>query len=506
MWCRRSVEPVDPAGLRSWLKGRLPDYLVPSVFVVLGRLPLTGSGKVDRRALPVPDVRVAQRAYVPPRSGAERVLAGIWAELLGAGQVGIEDNFFELGGDSILSIQVVSRARQAGLALSSKDIFVYQSIAELAAAGVLGQAAAPAAGAPEVAGPAPLAPIQRWFTQTGPGDLGHFTMSVLAELDPAAGPEVLAGAVEAVVAHHEGLRMRFRRDGGGWVQEVAPAGTAAVCDRRDLSGLAAGAQDAAMEQAAAAAQAGLDITAGPLVRAVLFMLGAGRAPRLFITVHHLVVDGVSWRILLGDLETACRQLRAGQPAGLEPVATSYRQWARALAGQVRAGAFDDDLDYWARVPGTVPAALPPGRDGAGPTSQDRASQDRASQDRASQDRASQDRASQDRAARTGSTRSGGPPPSPCGWASRRPMRCCTRCPGSTGPRSTTCCWRRWAGRSPTGPAGTGCWSRWKATAAKRSPAAWTCPGRWGGSPPSSRSRCTCPPPRARARPRTGARR
>ena len=375
------LAPVDPAGLRSWLKGRLPDYLVPSVFVVLGRLPLTGSGKVDRRALPVPDVRVAQRAYVPPRSGAERVLAGIWAELLGAGQVGIEDNFFELGGDSILSIQVVSRARQAGLALSSKDIFVYQSIAELAAAGVLGQAAAPAAGAPEVAGPAPLAPIQRWFTQTGPGDLGHFTMSVLAELDPAAGPEVLAGAVEAVVAHHEGLRMRFRRDGGGWVQEVAPAGTAAVCDRRDLSGLAAGAQDAAMEQAAAAAQAGLDITAGPLVRAVLFILGAGRAPRLFITVHHLVVDGVSWRILLGDLETACRQLRAGQPAGLEPVATSYRQWARALAGQVRAGAFDDDLDYWARVPGTVPAALPPGRDGAGPTSQDRASQDRASQDR-----------------------------------------------------------------------------------------------------------------------------
>ena len=273
MWCRRVRGELAgrgwwiAAGLRSWLKGRLPDYLVPSVFVVLGRLPLTGSGKVDRRALPVPDVRVEQKAYVAPRSGAERVLAGIWAELLGAGQVGAEDNFFELGGDSILSIQVVSRARQAGLALSSKDMFVYQSIAELAAAGVLGRAAAPAAGAPEVAGPAPLAPIQRWFVQAGPGALGHFTMAVLAELDRALD---VTAARRCWPARWTRWWPTMRRCGcgsavtdGGWVQDVAPAGTAAVFDRRDLSGLAAGAQDAAMQAAAAAAQAGLDITGRP---------------------------------------------------------------------------------------------------------------------------------------------------------------------------------------------------------------------------------------------------
>ncbi|HEY4461127.1 MAG TPA: amino acid adenylation domain-containing protein, partial [Streptosporangiaceae bacterium] len=215
---------ADAAELRSWLKGRLPDYLVPSAFVTLDRLPLTRSGKVDRRALPAPDMHTQPKPYVAPRSDAERALAAIWAGVLGAAQVGTEDNFFELGGDSILSIQVVSRARSAGLALTSKDIFLHQTIGELSAAGLLEQAALPS-GADEEAGPAPLGPIQRWFTQTAIGHLGHFTMSVFGELDDQADADALARSVDAVVARHDALRMRLVRRDGQWQQDVAPAET-----------------------------------------------------------------------------------------------------------------------------------------------------------------------------------------------------------------------------------------------------------------------------------------
>jgi amino acid adenylation domain-containing protein/non-ribosomal peptide synthase protein (TIGR01720 family) len=359
----RDGQPVETPGLRSWLKGRLPDYMVPSAFVPLDRLPLTASGKVDRRALPAPDVRAEQAEYVAPRTGAESVLAGVWAELLGAAQVGMADNFFELGGDSILSLQVVSRARAAGLTLTSKDIFLHQTIAGLSAAGVLDQATAPPGLAAEEGGPAPLGPIQRWFTQTMTGNLNHFAMSVLAGLDERVDAGALALAVGAVVAHHDALRTRFRDRAGSWAQDVAAAETAAVFDRLDLAGLDGQAQDAAMEEAAAAAQASLDIRTGPLIRGLLFTLGASRPPRLFLTVHHLVIDGVSWRVLLEDVDTAYRQIKRGQPADLDARTTGYRHWARTLAEQVRTGAFDEDLDYWTRAPASVPARLPAGQAG-----------------------------------------------------------------------------------------------------------------------------------------------
>src|SRR5262249_43826123 len=153
--------------------------------------------------------------------------------------------------------------------------------------------------------------------------------------------DALARALAAVVAHHHALRMRFIRDGGQWLQDVAPTDTTPVLDRRDLSSLGPDAQRAAMEQAADVARARLDIAAGPLVRAMLFTVGGGRAPMLFIAAHHLVIDGVSWRILLGDLETAYRQVQAGQPIDLGPASTSYRQWARTLTAQALAGVFDD---------------------------------------------------------------------------------------------------------------------------------------------------------------------
>ncbi|HWO67117.1 MAG TPA: amino acid adenylation domain-containing protein, partial [Umezawaea sp.] len=344
---------VAHAELRTWLARELPDYMVPSAFVALDALPLSDNGKVDRRALPAPEGRPDTR-HVEPTTPVERELARVWAEVLRVDRVGIEDNFFELGGDSILSIQLVSRARQAGLRLSSKDVFLHPTVAELAATATAAVDHAPEA---PTAGPAPLTPIQEWFFDTAPRAPHHFTMSTHVELAPNLDERAFGAAVDAVVAHHAALRTRFTRVDGRWVQDVAPTPPTGVLRVRDLSGLDESARRKAADADALDAQSGLDLAEGPLVRAVLFRLGEGRS-RLFLAVHHLVVDGVSWRVLLGDLDTAYQQLLRGEPVALDPVGTAFATWARRLAERVAAGELDADLDHWTGFAASAPADLP----------------------------------------------------------------------------------------------------------------------------------------------------
>ncbi|HEX3788439.1 MAG TPA: non-ribosomal peptide synthase/polyketide synthase [Pseudonocardiaceae bacterium] len=354
---------AQPAELRAELKQRLPDYFVPAAFVVLDRLPLSPNGKVNRRALPDPEVGADLRAhYLAPSTPVQATLADIWATVLGAERVGVLDNFFELGGDSILSIQVVSLARQAGIAVTTKDIFLRQTIAELAT--TIGSTTAPETSAAEpISGPAPLTPIQRWFFDTH-GALGHFTMSTLVELTEQLDPEALRTAVAEVIGRHDALRARFRSVADDWQQEIAPTEPTAVFERRNMSAMDESGQDAAMDAAALAAQAGLDLADGPLIRVILFQLGPDRRPRLFLTVHHLAMDGVSWRILLGDLDTAYQQAANGEPVTLPAVPTDFGQWAHRLVGHVRSGALDEDLTYWAKLGTTAAGALPVDLDGA----------------------------------------------------------------------------------------------------------------------------------------------
>ncbi|HEY2724811.1 MAG TPA: amino acid adenylation domain-containing protein [Pseudonocardiaceae bacterium] len=354
---------LDIAGLRSFLKQRLPDYLVPTAFVVLDELPLSPAGKLDRRALPAPDSRPrSDSEYVAPRTPVEHELARIWAETLGAERVGIEDNFFGLGGDSILSIQLVSRARQAGLRLASRDVFVHQTIAELATAVRVDEQ--PAVVEQDVAGPAPLAPIQHWLFETEQTNPHHVTMSTFVELTDDLDREALRAALDALVAQHDALRMRFFRENGHWRQEVAETEPVPLLIQRDLSTLDAAQQRSAMADNAIAAQAGMDLGAGPLIRAVLFTFGPARRARLFLAVHHLVVDGVSLRILQEDLERAYDQITTGRPVDLGEKTTSYRQWAQRLTEHVRAGRLDRDLPYWTALTAGTSADLP--LDGTGP--------------------------------------------------------------------------------------------------------------------------------------------
>ncbi|VVJ19160.1 Polyketide synthase modules and related proteins [Amycolatopsis camponoti] len=316
--------------LREFLGRSLPAHMVPAVFVGLAELPLNANGKLDHKALPEPGARTETR-YVAPRTSEETVLADIWSAVLGVDRVSVEDNFFGLGGDSILSIQVVARARQAGLGISSKDLFQHQTVAELAR--VATPSAAPVV--VEEAGPAPLGPIQSWLFEhlAEPWRLTMSVHVVLSSVDRVR----LVRAVAAVTDRHDALRMRFSRADGTWRQEPAAAETADVLRHVDLSEV----DDvvAAMHTEAVRAQTSLDIANGPVWRVVLFTF-ADRAPQLFLTAHHLVMDGVSWRVLLGDLD------RAYHGEALEPVGSSFTHWARSLAEHVKMGHLDKHTAYW----------------------------------------------------------------------------------------------------------------------------------------------------------------
>jgi non-ribosomal peptide synthase protein (TIGR01720 family) len=343
--------------LRGHLRRQLPDYMVPVAIVPLEHLPLTSNGKLDRRALPAPDWQGASEAYLAPRNATEQALAAIWCEVLKRERVSVTDNFFELGGDSIQSIQVVARAGRAGLSLSARQVFEAQTIAALAA--VAGRVTtAEEAEQGQVTGEVPLTPIQRWFFEQELAAPHHFNQAVLLECGERLTPELVEGALRCLVIHHDALRLRFcRRGDGGWQQAHAEGEGELACARLDLSELEGCAQAAALKHHAGRLQASLDLAGGPLLRAALFDLGA-QGQRLLLIIHHLVVDGVSWRILLEDLGTALAALRHGEPVRLARKTASYQSWARQLVAHAGTPAARDERSYWQAMAWSEAAVLP----------------------------------------------------------------------------------------------------------------------------------------------------
>jgi amino acid adenylation domain-containing protein/non-ribosomal peptide synthase protein (TIGR01720 family) len=361
----RSVETDASAkDLRAFLAARLPQYMVPSVFINLEELPRTPSGKIDWRALPAPTQFSGESDadYVAPRTPAEETLAGIWQQVLGVQRVGVHDNFFHLGGDSILSIQIIARANQVGLRLTPRQLFQHQTIAALAA--VAGTAAVVEAEQGGVSGDAPLTPIQRWFFDTQKTDLHHFNQSVLLEVKPGVDGALLKDVMQHLLSYHDALRLRFRRDATGWRQTHGDASEAVAFERIDLSMLAPEEQTAAIEANAEALQRGLELSEGPIVRVALFDLGEGRPGRLLLVIHHLAVDGVSWRILLEDLHLAYEQLARDESIALAPKTTSFKRWAERLSDYARSEALRQELPYWLRLKHAKLMRLPV--DGPGP--------------------------------------------------------------------------------------------------------------------------------------------
>ncbi|GAA2266758.1 hypothetical protein GCM10010232_68910 [Streptomyces amakusaensis] len=343
---------VDVAALRDHLAARLPEHSVPAATVLLDALPLSPSGKTDRRALPAPDFTSAAPVR-EPGTEAERTLCALFAELLGVENVGVDDSFFELGGDSIVSISLVSRARAAGLALSPGDVFAHRTPAALAAAvadadglgGTEEPAAAPADDGSGTAGPTP---VMRAFAARPGGLLPRHHMSALLDVPGDLTADELTAVLQALLDHHGALRSRL--EPGPLLTAPAPGSVPAkpLLRRVATEGLTDAERTALTDREHTAALGRLDPGAGTMVQA-LWLDGGPAGGQLRLLVHHLAVDGVSWRIITEDLATAWRAVRAGERPRLPEVRTTLRQWTGGLAEAAHHPDRTAQLETWRAV-------------------------------------------------------------------------------------------------------------------------------------------------------------
>ncbi|MEV7746796.1 amino acid adenylation domain-containing protein [Streptomyces griseorubiginosus] len=347
--------PVD-AELREHLLASLPDYMVPAAFVRMDVLPLTGNGKLDRKALPAPDYSAlsTRRAARDPR---EEALCVLFAETLGLDAVGIDDGFFDLGGDSVLSIQLVSRARGQGLVLGVRDVFEHQTVAQLAEALAAAQPESVPQEAAQEHGPVPMTPIMGWFAELG-GPVEPFNQSVVVAVPAELDQDRLVGALRAVLDRHDSLRLRV---GADWVMSVAETGTpdaSGLLSRQHAPGLADADAHGVLTELASAARDRLAPAEGVVLQAVWLDRGPEQYGLLVLVAHHLAVDAVSWRLLVPDL-AAAYEGRALSPAG-----TGWRRWATTLRDLAEDPAVESELAHWADVSRTAgpEPALVAGRD------------------------------------------------------------------------------------------------------------------------------------------------
>jgi amino acid adenylation domain-containing protein/non-ribosomal peptide synthase protein (TIGR01720 family) len=332
----------------------LPEYMVPSAWVELERLPLSPNGKVDRRALPPPSQ--TERVWEAPQGDIEPALARIWQEVLGVERVGRDDNFFELGGDSILSLLIVERVRLAGWKVTPRQLFERQTVVQLAAVAEPLVATAVATDAVMQDTSKAFLPMQTWFLDLPMEQRHHWNQAVLLTSREPLDTALLERALHALVQHHDALRLRLTQDAaGGWSLGSEQPST-------DLLWVREAETSTDIATLCNQAQRSLDLNLGPLLRA-LAINSADGSWRLLLVIHHLAVDGVSWRILLADLRTAYGQLQAGEAVALPPKTTSCKEWATRLACRARSPALRAQLDYWldiARTPAGLPSDFPDG--------------------------------------------------------------------------------------------------------------------------------------------------
>ena len=337
----KSTSEIQEERLRDFLARRLTEYMVPSVFIRLDAFPLTPGGKIDHKALPAPQAW-ASRVYVEPQTAEQSALVQVFSEILRVGQVGIDDGFFALGGDSIKAIRAVSRLRQLGFRTNVAVIMQFKTAREIARETCRIDSVETSDDRP-VEGIVPLTYVQRYFGDLGMRNPDHFNQSILLECAGRIDEGALCQSLDALIAHHDMLRVRLI-DG---VQKIIPVHSAklrtfSVCD---LTKAVKWHGD--MSRKAGQAQRSLSLSKGPLVASVLF-----RTPDkdyLLLVIHHFVVDGVSWRILTDDLQTAYSQSVSGNRITLPPKTASFKSWSQAVERYRDSESLAAELPYWTRV-------------------------------------------------------------------------------------------------------------------------------------------------------------
>jgi amino acid adenylation domain-containing protein/non-ribosomal peptide synthase protein (TIGR01720 family) len=330
--------------LRKYLAPELPDYMIPSYFIRLKQLPLTPNGKIDRSALPDPGKiwPEGEIEYVPPRNDVEKKLRETWETVLAKDKIGITDNFFMMGGDSIKSIQIAARMRKAGYRVEMKDIFQYPTISVLAP---FVKKEDRTSDQSVITGTLPLTPIQQAFFLGQKTDRHHYNHAVMLQSEERFDEETIGTVFKKIQEHHDALRMTYKEENGEIIQTNHGLEYPFSLQAYDLRNRGNAGQ--AIEAGANQVQAGIDLEKGPLMKLALFHLDNG--DRLLIVIHHLVIDGISWRILFEDIDTLYRQYKKGENLELPPKSDSFKLWSEKLSGYADSEEFLKERSWWEKL-------------------------------------------------------------------------------------------------------------------------------------------------------------
>ncbi|MCY8926608.1 condensation domain-containing protein, partial [Bacillus atrophaeus] len=339
-------EDADTESLKSALKDTLPDYMIPAYWVTMDELPVTANGKVDRKALPQPDIEAQSAAYKAPATEMEELLAAIWQDVLGIPDIGISDNFFTLGGDSIKGIQMASRLNQHGLKLEMKDLFQHPTIEELVS--YVERTEGKEADQGPVEGESILTPIQRWFFDRKFTNQHHWNQSVMLHAPKGFDPIAVEKTLQALTEHHDALRMVYREERGDVIQSFQAIDECKISlEIVDLYGSDEDMLKSQIKVLADRLQSSLDINNGPIVKAEQYRTEKG--DHLLIAIHHLAVDGVSWRILLQDFASGYLQAEKQEDIVFPPKTNSFKDWGEELLAFSQSEQLSKQADYWEQI-------------------------------------------------------------------------------------------------------------------------------------------------------------
>lgn len=352
----RDNTQLSHAELRSELQSLIPDHMIPSVFIWLDKMPLNAADKIDRLALAKLDVsEQAESDYEPPTNRQEKTLCEVWSDVLGVDNVSITDNFFALGGDSILAVQVVSKSNQLDIFVTVRQLYEYQDIKSLAK-----QAHAKnVVQAPQntIIGEQKLLPIQREFLRNDKIDQDHYNMSVMLRAPFSISLEKINAIVEALYQRHDVLRLTCNDENGMSIyQDLNARLIKSSVAEIIINASSQGEADQLFEEQCNLAQSQLSLSSGPLLKVVL--LESNQEKHLLITLHHLIVDGISWRVILQDIELAYQQIRQNLPIKLSPKSSSFQQWGEFLVDYANSELFKEEQDYWLNQLSSPVASLP----------------------------------------------------------------------------------------------------------------------------------------------------
>jgi iturin family lipopeptide synthetase A len=333
-----SEKEVNETLLRSFLNTRIPDYMIPHYFVRLEEFPYTLNGKLDKKSLPEPQSNVQN--FVAASSFEEQLLIDVWSKVLSNENIGVTDNFYSVGGDSIKSIQISSRLRSSGYEVSVRDILTGNNIRALAPKL---KAVSTVSHQFPVIGQVALSPIQHWFVDKTRIDHHHFNQSVLINFKDGITEEIVKTIFNKLQEHHDALRIVCEFDNDRLKLINKPVNDFPVSlNEFDLE-----IQDdpeSILLIESEKIQSGIDLKNGPLLKLGLFHMVDGS--RLLIVAHHLVIDGVSWRIIFEDIEMLYQQIIKNIPLNLPLKTDSFQSWSKNLLGYTKSQSFERGNEYW----------------------------------------------------------------------------------------------------------------------------------------------------------------